>query len=211
MSIVDILSAAQAGQFFANAGKAANLTGAQAKTAMAALAPAIAQRLQDKAAKDPEAFDSLLDMLEDGGGSSDLEYPDAVMGAEALKDGAAILNDLYGSSSVAMVVLGKLAPKLNPDDLQKLSAISATSVLAALVEKSAGSEVLPVASSTSGGSGIIATIFAALVAGLLKGIMTALMPKSRRNYRNGRRTTTRRRASRPSLESIFREILTPKK
>ena len=209
MSIATLLSIAQGGQFFINAGTATNLSAAEAEAAIAALAPAIAQRLKDKAAKDPDAFDALLDMLEAGAGNSELENPEADFSAEAIKDGVAILDDLYGSSTVAMAVLSKLAPKLPANTVSKIAAISATSVLAALVASPTSLKALSVSSANSG-RGILNTFISALLAALVRGILNALQPKRRRNYRYGRRTATRRRTVRPNLESIFREILAPK-
>ncbi len=216
MAILDIFTAAQNGQFFTNAGKTTNLSAAQAEAVLIVLTPAIAQRLKNKAAQDPDVFDSLLDILENGSRNSDLESPDTMMGAEALKDGAAILADVYGSSAVAMAVLDKVTPKLPRKTLSQISAISATSVLAILAAHSASILAGPmtaVAGVSPARGGIIGTIISALLAGLLRRLMSALMPKRRRSYssyRHGRRPA-RRRTRRPSLEDVFRKILAPKK
>ena len=204
MAISDIFAAAQNGQFFTNAGKATNLSAAQAEAVLIVLTPAIAGRLKNKAAQDPDAFDSLLDILEDGSRSSDLETPEAMMGAEAFKDGAEILADVYGSSAVAMAVLDKVTPKLPRKTLSQISALSAASVLAILAANSASiltGTMMPVAGVAPARGGMISAIFSTLLAGLWRGLISTLTPKRRRSYgsyRYGRRPV-RRRTKRPSL------------
>jgi hypothetical protein len=207
MAIVDLLAAAQGGQFFANAGRVTGLTARDAEMAVASLAPAIAAKLKDKAGSDPEAFDQLLDLLEEGGDSSDLDDAEAMTGEESLADGKAILSDLYGST--ADETLGKLAPHVKGPALEKISAISATSVLAALAASNASTLASPAAESSGGGGGIISVIIAALLKGLMQGASRQLAPRRRRRrYSYGyRRPTRRRRTRRPGLDDVFKDIL----
>jgi hypothetical protein len=206
MSIIDLLSAAQGGQYFASAGQVAGVSEIEARTAISAMAPAIAEKLKDKAAKDPDAFDQLLDLLEEGGDSSDLDDAEAMTGAEALSDGGAILDDLYGSQAKAHVALGAQGVPQ-----EKLAAISATSVLAGL----AASNASTLASTDTGGSGgILRMIIAALVKGLMQGASRQLAPKRRRRtgYSYGRRPVRRRRRTRrPGLDDLFRNILSSRR
>ncbi len=204
MAIIDLLSAAQGGQFFANVGRATGLTARDSEMAIASLAPAIAAKLKDKAAADPEAFDQLLDLLEEGGDNSDLDDVDAMLGAESLSDGKAILADLYGAA--ADETLGKLAPHLTGEALEKISAISATGVLAALAASNANTLA---SSGDTGGGGIISVIIAALLKGLMQGASRQLAPRRRRRrYNYGyRRPARRRRTRRPGLDDVFKEIL----
>jgi hypothetical protein len=109
MALIDMLAGAQGGAFFANVAAVAGLGAAETKSAFAAIAPAIAGQLRDKAEKDPEAFENLLDLLEEGGGNSDLDDREAMTGAEAVADGNAILTDVYGSRNAAIVEIRKLA------------------------------------------------------------------------------------------------------
>jgi hypothetical protein len=215
MAIVDILNTAQNGKYFANAGQAAGLSESDARTAVAALAPAIAERLKDKAAADPDAFDQLLDLLEEGGDSSDLDDADAMTGAEAQKDGGAILDDLYGSRSEAMTALGKLAPHAKGKALESISAISATSVLASLAATNANTLAADQGAGSGAGSaggGIISVIIAALMKGLMQGVARQVAPRRRRRrtygYYYGRRPARRRRTRRPGLDDIFKSVLT---
>jgi hypothetical protein len=210
MAISDILAAAQAGQFHANAAQACGLSPAEAKAVINRCAPAIAAQLKDKAAADPEAFDALLDLLEEGGDSSDLDDVDAMTGAEAIEDGKQILNDLYGSAAAAAKAL-----KLTGDGEQRLAAISATGVLAALSASNANT-LMGANTATSdtggGGGGFISIIIGALLKGLLQGAGRQLAPKRRRrtrrySYSSTRRRTTRKRTRRPGLDDIFRDIL----
>jgi hypothetical protein len=214
MAILDLLSSAQGGAFFRNVAAATGLDEAATKTAIGKFAPAIASKLKDKAAADPEAFENLLDLLEDGDGS-DLNDPDAITGSEAVSDGREILNDLYGSAESAQGTLAKLAPSLDTAAVSKLSAISATSVLAALAASNAQTltgDTAQAADTGSSGGGLLSTILSALVAGLVKGATRQLAPRRRRRryssyYGYGRRPQRRRRKRTPGLNDVFREIL----
>jgi hypothetical protein len=214
MAIIDILSAAQGGGYFASAARAAGLSEDDARAAISALAPAIAERLKAKAAKDPEAFDQLLDLLEDGGDSSDLDDAAAMTGAEALSDGRAILDDLYGSRSQAAAALGKIAPHMQGDALDKVSALSATSVLAALAASNAATLASTPEAGGSSGGGILSIILGALLKGFLQSASRQIAPKRRRRrtgYSYSRRPARRRRTRRPGLDDIFRDILTSRR
>jgi hypothetical protein len=209
---MDILGAAHGGQFFANAGKLAGLSEAKAKPAIAALGSQIAEALR-KRAEDEAAFDDLLDLLEDGDGDAFLDDPNLIEDAEVSKDGNAVLKDLYGSKAAA-IKAGEAVSGLSKAQLEKLMPVVAASVLAALVRANGGAQTLSAASSEeSSGGGLFGTIVAAVVAGAMKGVQQSLKPKRRRRRYSGysgyrRRTTRKRRTRRPSLESIFRNILT---
>ncbi len=97
MSINQIFAAAQGGAFYKNIGDATGLDVGDVTSALTAFAPAIAVKLKDKAAADPESFEQLLDLIEDGDGS-DINDPDAICSSEAVSDGREILEDLYGSA-----------------------------------------------------------------------------------------------------------------
>jgi hypothetical protein len=205
MSIVDILSAAQNGGYFANAGRSAGLSAADAEAAVSVLAPAIATKLKDKVAADPDAFDQLLDLLDGGGDSYDLDDVDAMTSAEAVKDGAAILADLYGNGTAAS--LAKFLPQVSGDALTK---ISATSVLATLAATNANTltDGAAAADTQAGGGGLLSVIFAAVMKGLMQGVSRQLAPRRRTGYYYGtRRRTARRRTRRPGLDDIFKSIL----
>ncbi len=212
MSIVDILSSAQAGKFFANAGAASGLSETDAKRAILSLVPAIAEKLKAKAAADPGAFDQLLDMLEDGSDVSGLDDADSITGSEALKDGSAILDDIYGSRGSAISAMGKLAPHATGASLDKVSAISATSVLAALSATNANTLMASAAPAVgSSGGGILSVIIAAVLKGLIQGITRSLGIRQRRRRRNYsyyyRKRPPRRRTRRPGLDDIFKSVL----
>jgi hypothetical protein len=212
MSIVDILAAAQGGGYFANAGRAAGLSAADAEAAIGVLAPAIAAKLKSKAAADPDAFDQLLDLLEEGGDSSDLDDVESTTGPEAVEDGNAILADLYGEGAGA--TLAKLVPGVSGKSLTTISAIAATSVLASLASANAtglASDTSRVAEN-AGGGGLISIIIAAVMKGLMQGAARQLAPRRRRrrrytSYYGTRRRPTRRRTRRPGLDDIFKDII----
>lgn len=217
MALMELLAAAQEGRFFANAGQASGLSDAAAKQALAGIAPAIAARLHDKAASDQDAFEKLVELLDDDDGTFDINDSNSVMGAEAVADGEAILRDLYGSVAAARGTLAKLAPGVDGTSLDQLSAIAATSVLAALTTSYHAPQTLAgaqPAQSSQGGGGLLGSIIAAVVEGAMKGAASQLGPKKRRrrsyaSYWNGprKRRTTRRKRANPSLNDIFGAIL----
>ena len=67
MSLMTLLEQAQGGGLFANVARSLDLDEAETRKAMRKLCPAIAERLKDKAAADEDLFQSLLDLIEDGG------------------------------------------------------------------------------------------------------------------------------------------------
>lgn len=211
MSILDILASAQGGAFFSNAASASGVDARDAQSVIGKLAPAIAQALKEKAAKDPDAFESLLDIIEDGDGS-DLNDADAVTSREAISDGEAILADIYGSADAAQTTLAKLAPGVSGGALARLGAISATSVLAALSTSQAQSLSSDAAPAAAAGGGLMSVILGALVKGLVQGAQRQLAPRRRRrrtysSYWSRRKPVRRRRKRTVGLDDIFKDIL----
>jgi hypothetical protein len=84
MTMMTILDAAQNGGYFANVAKTCGMSASEAKSSLEKLCPAIARQLKSKAQNDYEAFEALLDLLDEGGGSSDL---DDLTDFEAFADG----------------------------------------------------------------------------------------------------------------------------
>ncbi len=213
MSILDILDAAEGGKFFANAAAACGLDEATARKVSAKVAPAIAQRIKDKSAEDPDAFENLLDMLEEDG-DVDLSVEGSLTDQDAQSDGASILNDLYGSAAETNAVFKGLGGPIDKAALSTLTSINAAAVLAALASLNATklSDGASQAADTSGGGG---GFFSVLIAALLKAFMQSaqrqLAPKRRRRrYTSyyGRRAPVRRRAKRAvGLDDVFKEIL----
>ena len=216
MSIQDILGDTEGGAFYRNAAEAAGITEADAKAAIGKLAPAIAQSLKDRAGADPEAFESLLELLEDNG-DANLNEAGVLTNGEAQSDGAAILKDVHGSAAAAHAVASKLVNNIAPKALATLNAISATGVLAALSQQNVATladGAAMAADTQSGGGGFFSVLFAALLKGLLQGASRQLAPKLRRRRyasysgSSGRRTTPRRRRrTTPGLDDIFKSIL----
>jgi hypothetical protein len=209
MTLMSILATSDNGNYFSNVAQACGMSAGDAKSALERLCPAIATRLKSKMQSDNNAFEALLDLLDEGG---DL---DRLTDSEAIDDGKDVLKDLYGSPGAALTEMKRLAPGLSDAQYENISAISATSVLAVLAKSYAAPATL--ASSTGEtprGGGILATIIAAIIKGLLQGVRSQLAPRRRRRrsytgYFGTRRKTTRRRrrARTPSLEDIFGQIL----
>lgn len=213
MTLMSILATSDNGNYFANVAQACSMSAGDAKSTLERLCPAIAMQLHAKMRSDNNAFEALLDLLDEGG---DL---DGLTDDEAIADGKAVLDDLYGSTPAALAEMKKLAPGLDDSQCEIISAIAATSVLAVLAKSHATPVML--AASTGRppqGGGVLATFIAALIKGLLQGARSQLAPKRRRRrsytsyFGTKRRKTTRRkrRASTPTLEDIFGQILTGK-
>jgi hypothetical protein len=216
MTMMTILDAAQSGNYFADVAKACGMSIGEAESSLEKLCPAIARQLKSKAQNDNDAFEALLDLLDEGDGGSGL---DNLTDSEAIADGKAVLDDLYGSPSGALAEMKRLVPGLDDAQYEKISAIAATSVLAVLAKSySVPAPLAAVSDPAPQGGGILATIVSAILKGLLQGIARQLAPRRRRrrsysDYFGTRRKTTRRktRARTPSLEDIFGQILGTRK
>lgn len=213
MTLMSILAASENGSYFDRVAQACNMSADEAKAVLERLCPTVAARLKAKALNDNNAFDTLLDLLDEG---DDL---DGLTNSEAIEDGKAVLEDLYGSPAAALAEMKRLAPGSSDAQYENISAIAATSVLAVLAKSYAAPATLAsrVGEAPPGG-GILATIIAAIIKGLLQGARSQLAPRRRRrrsyaSYFGTRRKTTRRkrRATTPTLEDIFGQILGSRK
>lgn len=211
MSMMTILAAAQNGNYFANVAKACGIGAGEAKSSLEKLCPAIARQLKSKAQNDGEAFEALLDLLDEGGGGSGL---DNLTDSEAIADGKAVLEDIYGSSATALAEMKRFAPGLDDAQCEKISAIAATSVLAVLAKTTSVPATLAAVSDPAPqGGGLLGTIISAVLKGILQGLARQLAPKRRRRrsyssyFGTRRRKTTRRRRQTVSLDDIFGQIL----
>jgi len=212
MTLMSILATSDNGNYFAGVAQACSMSAGDAKSVLERLCPAIATRLKSKMQSDNNAFEALLDLLDEGG---DL---DGLTNGEAIADGKAVLDDLYGSTPAALAEMKKLAPGLSDSQYENISAIAATSVLAVLAKSYATPATLAASTGEAPqGGGILATIIAAIIKGLLQGARSQLAPRRRRrrsytSYFGTRRKTTRRkrRAKTPTLEDIFGHFLTGK-
>ena len=212
MTLMSVLATSDNGNYFSSVAQACSMSAGEAKSVLERLCPAIASRLKAKMQSDNNAYEALLDLLDEGG---DL---DGLTDGEAIADGKAVLEDLYGSTLAALAEMKKLAPGLDDSQYENISAIAATSVLAVLAKSYAAPASL--AGSTGEapqGGGLLTTIIYAVLKGLLQGARSQLAPRRRRrrsytSYFGTRRKTTRRkrRAKTPTLEDIFGQILTGK-
>jgi hypothetical protein len=213
MSFLNLLTGGESGAIAEAAAAAAGVSAAEAEQCISAMSPDIARQLKAKAEADPEAFEDLLDLLEDNGNDVDA---DAIAGPEAVSDGNAILTDIYGSRNAAITEMRKAAGDISESALTKLAAISATAVLASLARSHSGAMPLAGAQTAAGdgGGGLLGTIVQAVIQGAVQGAARQLAPKRRRRRSYGsyfgtrkRRTTRKRRRTGINLDSIFRDIL----
>lgn len=218
MSLMTLLEQAQGGGLYTAVARSLDLDEGETRKAMRQLCPAIATRLQEKAAADHDLFQTLLDLIEDGAEGSPLDTVDSLTGAEAVADGNDILEDVYGSRNQAMVALRQVDETIPERELRKLAPISATAVVAALAQANRpmalAASAAPARSGT-GGEGIIATLISAIIAGIVSALSRKLAPRTRRptarysRTRSKRKTsrTPRRRTTTASVEDVFRDIL----
>jgi hypothetical protein len=215
MALMDILRGAHKGEFFANAGRAVGVDAAVAERMLSELAPRIVLQLK-KRAEEPQAFEGLLDLLEDGNGDAFLDDESLMDDPELVSDGEAVLADIYGSAAAAQKAL-----KIKSGDAatQKLAAIGASAVLAALARSYnqplglVGAEPAASRGEEDEQGGIFSTIVEAVIKGAVQGATRQLAPKRRRRTTDyfgtrRKRTTRRRRQSTATvLEQIFGELL----
>ena len=224
MSLMSMLDQAQGGRLYAAVADSIDLDEAQTRRAMASLCPAIAAQLHARAKTDEDLFQSLLDLIADNGAGSPLDDAEQLSGAEAVSDGNAILDDVFGSRSAAMAALREAGPGIPERELARLAPIAATAVVAALEQANRplglAAEPLP-AGGTASGQGFFGALVAAIVAGIVSALTRKLRSSTRRRgtgysrSRSQRRTTTagrsrppaRRRATSASVEDVFRDIL----
>lgn len=215
MSLMEILRAAQSGRFVANAGDTAGIDESAAEAALSRMGPAIAAQLR-KRAEDPQAFEALLDLLEDGDGDAFLDDSNFMDDPEMIEDGKAVLTDIYGSAQAAR---SALAIEARDSAMMKLAAIAASAVLAVLARQYARPQMQGLMgaqrAASNGGEqgGIFSTIVEAVIKGVLQETTRQLAPKRRRRRTTSvfgtrtRRRTRKKRSSTPSLDQIFGEII----
>jgi hypothetical protein len=122
--ILDIVLNAQNGGALTAAGRLAGMTPEEARVACRRLVPEIAGLARGKAETDQEAYDELVDLIEDDSTAAVLDDP-AVLGApETTADGDDILAALYGSAEQAKASAGKAGPMMPVLAVLTLAAIA---------------------------------------------------------------------------------------
>ena len=216
-----MLEQAQGGRFFAAIAASLDLDESQTRKAMGKLCPVIAERLHQRAGEDENLFQSLLDLIADNAGGSLLEDKDAMVGPEAIADGNAILEDVFGSRTDAMASLRAADETIPERELSKLAPISATAVVAALAQSNKPMGLAAAAQQQSAGSGFFGALISAIIAGIVTALSRKLSASTRRRRttgyarsRSGRRspasrsrTTRSRKTANVSVEDVFRDIL----
>ena len=217
MSLMTLLEQAQGGGLYSTVARSLDLDDGETRKAMRKLCPAIASRLHEKAEADQELFQTLLELIEDGGETSPLESAETLTGAEAVADGNAILDDIYGSRNEAMVALRQVDETIPERELSKLAPISATAVVAALAQANRPATLATsgaAGNAAPGGGGIFATLISAIIAGIVSTLSRKFNSRSRRRTARYSRTRSKRKTTRApqrrtsaSVEDVFRDIL----
>jgi len=215
MEILDIIAAGQGGGLITRLGAAAGVDAATARAALDRLAPDIAQRIAARA-RDPQEFEHLLDVLEEGEADAYLDSPRALLSRAATRDGEDILAHLYGSLDAARreaTIIGAPAG-MKAAVFERFMTFAAALVLAAMTRRNK-MLAMPAAASQSVASqgGIVAMLIDAVVKGLVDGFKRAMLPRRRRasttygrkKKRSGPKRSTRTRT--PSLQDILGDIV----
>lgn len=172
--------------------RATGLDEVTVKSALEVLCPSIARQLQLKAKADPELLDHLLDLLDDNG------TDDGPAGQEAMLDGGAMLEALYGSEAEAIAMLKPIVPDAAAPALDILAPVGAAAVIAAVAAQHPEHQAPPSALSQAlpavGGS-IVGSIIGALVAGAIKGVVRQITSQATRSI-TGSITGKQRRSGR---------------
>lgn len=208
MNLIRMLEGAQGGHFYATVAASIGADAEATRAAMESLCPSIAQELQTRAAEDDGLMQALMEVLEDGSQGPPLEDAGALTHAEAIKDGEAILEDVYGSLAAAESALRAAAPDISGAAFPKLAAISATAVVAALVQAQMPMMLTGAQPAMSGG-GILGTIVDALVKGVMQEATRQLKRRTTSRWRSSR-TSSRKRKTAATKRATARKSTTRK-
>ncbi len=210
MELLDVITSANGGQQTAAIAAAAGIGPGELNDLLARQVPAIARRIHEKARGDEAELEAIFDILEDGEAEDYLTSPRTLTSRAATVDGEDILEHLYGSVEEAARVARDLgAPRgMEPQLAARLMTYSAVLTVAAMSRRYRA-EVLPAAQMAQGssGGGLVAMLVQAIIAGLIRALKNALLPRRRSRarystrYRRRRRKSTRSRSRRRSTRS----------
>lgn len=208
MNLIRMLEGAQGGHLYATVAASIGADAEATRAAMESLCPSIAHELKARAAEDDGLMQALMEVLEDGAQGLPLEDAGALTDAEAIKDGEAILEDVYGSSAAAESSLRAAAPDIAETAFPKLAAISATAVVASLVQANMPMMLTGAQPAMSGG-GILGTIVDALVKGVVQEATRQLKRRTTSRWRSSR-TSSRKRKTASTKRTTARKSTTRK-
>lgn len=114
MNVMDLLTTLGGGNSVGEIGKKLNLGGAETKSLVTALGPALMRGLQKQSAT-PGGLESLTKALQSGGHQKYLDSPELMNGADAVTDGNKILGHIFGSKDVSRNVAANAAQSTGID------------------------------------------------------------------------------------------------
>ena len=223
MGLPDIIISANGGQQTAAIAAAAGIGPGEMNELVARQVPAIARRIHERTGDDEAELEAIFDILEDGEAEDYLSSPRILTSRAATVDGEDILEHLYGSMEKAAEAARELgAPRgVEAELAARLMTYSAVLTVAAMSRRYRA-EVLPAAQMAQGSGGdILAMLVQAIIAGLIRALKNAILPRRRSRtrystrYRRRRRKTTRSRSrryrrgrrSRSILEDVISDVL----
>lgn len=114
MNVMDLLTTLGGSGSVGELGKKLNLGGAETKSLVTALGPALLRGLQKQTAS-PSGLESLTSALRTGGHQKYLERPELMAGDDAVNDGNKILGHIFGSKDVSRNVAANAAQSTGID------------------------------------------------------------------------------------------------
>ena len=139
MSLIEELLNAQDGGVASSLSNMFSLEEDQVRSAIQALAPAVAGGIQ-RNTREEGGMGSLLDALAQGSHDRYLNEPDLALQDEGINEGNAILGHIFGSKDVSREVASRAATTsgVDSDDLKRMLPIIATMAMGALSKRAVG-------------------------------------------------------------------------
>lgn len=151
MNITDLLFDKQNSSAISQLANKFGVSEAQARDAIASLAPSLSRGLGHHAQKD-SGMGGILDALKTGNHSRYLDNPELLGREETTEDGNAILGHIFGNKDVSRHVANKAAKKTGIGGalMKKMLPVIATMVMASLGKKMFGGKQAPARQESSG-------------------------------------------------------------
>ena len=226
-AIIDVLKECQNGNLISTLATACDLSETHCLTSLERLTPDIARRIGERIS-DEDDYEDLLDVLDEEDQVEILDDRDALFDSDAAEDGEDILKLLYGSMDQARSQARKIgAPEgVETDVFERLMTLAAALTFSAMARRNQMYQMSALGEhdqQSSGGDGLMARLWNAMVTGFIEGFTQATRRKRRRRRKRsvleqifGTKKTTRRRSSRrrktrrkrktPSIQDLLGDI-----
>ena len=216
MNVLDIILEANKGLLVTSLAAAGAVSVDDTRAAFEILVPEIAGKIRAKAESDEDEYEHLMDVVDDREQEQYLDKPKWSLSRGAVEDGEEILGYLYGSLEAARARAAQLNSIDGIDDefFGRLMTFAATYTVAAMARKNA--QLMMAAADMPGERpGWLALLVEALLKGIMQALVRRTRPRRRRrrygrrrvSARTRRRRTRRRRRRRPpSLNDLIGDL-----